>query len=294
MALNIRLKLGDIVLGFDLERVEDFQLFKRLYHQFLTDDEPEVYLSVHSNGQLPDLSAWEMQFDSGSAWSLWKKGAQRAIRLRSPSLHPAEYEVAIFDDRFTHGDFYLAQVSSGSAAFPLENTLAQVLIVHLLAQGRGILLHAFALEDGGAGRLLAGVSGAGKTTMSGLWSAVPGVNMLSDDRVIVRRKNGRFWIYGTPWCGEGRVASPGSGPLEQVFVLRHASENQADQLDPALAMQQLLVRAFVTFWDAPGMAFSLSFLDDLCRSVPCYDLGFVPKHEVVDFVRSLEPPEMGY
>lgn len=33
------------------------------------------------------------------------------------------------------------------------------------------------------------------------------------------------------------------------------------------------------------MAFTLRFLADLCRAVPCHDLGFVPDGQAVEFLR---------
>jgi hypothetical protein len=111
--------------------------------------------------------------------------------------------------------------------------------------------------------------------------------LLSDDRIVVRRREGRFWAYGTPWCGDVQVASPAAFPLERIFVIRHAPANGAARLRPAEAAQSLLARSFLPFWDAPGMAFTLAFLDELVQAVPCYDYGFVPDRSAVDFVRCM-------
>jgi hypothetical protein len=110
---------------------------------------------------------------------------------------------------------------------------------------------------------------------------------LSDDRVILHRQANGFNIYGTPWHGDARAAAQVSAPLEKIFILRHATKNYITPLSSADLATRLLVRAFPTFWDPAGMAFSLQLLDELSQTVPGYELGFLPDQSAVDFVRSL-------
>lgn len=283
---TLRLKLGNIVFGFTLDQAGDRQEFEQAYGAFLTEEPPLVTLEVH-HAPLPDLSTWELVFDSTSLWSLWRKGAQRALRMRSPIARPPIYQVTILNETFTRGDIYAAPVEPGQRNFPFEYVLAEVLMVQLLAQGRGVMLHACALQDGSHGRIFVGYSGAGKSTMGSLWAPFPGVHMLSDDRVIIHQQNGQFYIHGTPWHGSAPFASPRSAPLEQVHILKQTPQNQARRLSPAQAAAQMMARSFTTLWDAQGSAYTLDFLVELARQVPCFELGFVPQPDIVEFVRCL-------
>ena len=160
-------------------------------------------------------------------------------------------------------------------------------MMNLLCLGSGVLLHACGVSDHGRGLLFVGSSGAGKSTMADLWKNGEGVTILSDDRVIVREKEGRFWAYGTPWHGDARLCSAESVPLEAIFLIRHGGENSIMRLGEARkAVSSLLVRSFPTFWNAEGMAFTLEFLHRMSQAVPCYDLGFMPDKSVVQLVRS--------
>ena len=59
--------------------------------------------------------------------------------------------------------------------YPLHYPLDELLMVHLLARGRGVEIHGSGIVDAdGYGTLFAGQSGAGKTTMSRLWLSEPG------------------------------------------------------------------------------------------------------------------------
>jgi hypothetical protein len=115
---------------------------------------------------------------------------------------------------------------------------------------------------------------------------------LSDDRVILRKRENRFFIYGTPWHGEARFVSPMSVFLNEIFILQHSDSNQLKILGPIETTSSLITRSFPTFWNAKGMEFAIEFLMELNRLVPCYELGFRPGPDVVDYVRCLsQAPE---
>jgi hypothetical protein len=295
MARPPRLKIGDVVLDFINDEVKndevngEFQI-DDTYINFVTDDPPEVKLHTHY-GRLPDAELGRKVFDADGIWVLYRDQQQErwGISLHLPTRSATPCRVAIFEHDFCAGDIYLQNDGPRHhrSLSPLGHPLDQVLMVHLLSRGRGVLLHACGVGRDGRGIIFVGVSGAGKSTLANLWRGQKDVTLLSDDRVIVRERGGRFWAYGTPWHGDARAASPEGAPLDQIFIIRHAAENSAARLAPADASSRLLARSFPTFWDAPGMAFTLEFLEKLSRTVPCYDLGFVPDASVVDFVRCL-------
>jgi hypothetical protein len=283
------LKISNIVLGLiPASPGCEFHL-EDAYRGFIAEEPPDVNLRVYC-GRLPDMEFGRKVFNSGGNWILHRDRRKKwAISLHSPVLGASPYRLVVLEDDFCAGDIYVQSEGPNCrrVVSPLEHPLDQVLMVHLLARGRGVLLHACGLSWDGRGIILAGVSGAGKSTLANLWRGRGGVTLLSDDRIVVRESGGRFWAYGTPWHGNARAASPLGVPLERIFVIRHAAENTAARLAPADAAARLLVRSFSTFWDAPGMAFTLEFLDKLSQAVPCYDLGFVPDASVVEFVQCL-------
>ena len=259
------------------------------YVPFVCDDETEVMLRVQRRLIL-DQELGERVFDSGGLWSLYRDQKKWAVHLGSPALVRHPYQVAILEPDFRSGDIYVKpqRPDEDLLPFPLAYPLAEVLMMNLLALGWGVLLHACGISDEGRGLLFVGSSGAGKSTMADLWKDQEGVTILSDDRVIVREKEGRFWAYGTPWHGDARLCSPESVPLDAMFVIRHGGENSIRRLEEARkVVSSLLVRSFPTFWIAEGMAFTLEFLDRMSQGVPCYDLGFMPDKSIVQLVRSM-------
>ena len=280
----MQLKFAEIIISLTADPPDLVFDVPKVFAPFLTNGQPDIDLIVRMG--LPSFSdSAALVFHTDGNWSLYQENGRYVI----PVCFPPGAEprlIAKMESDFRSGEIIVDDNRKiRSPFFPLEYPLGELLFINLLARGRGVLLHACAVNDGGKGLLFTGTSGAGKSTTANLWQNIPGVTLLSDDRVILRLRNNRFWIYGTPWHGDARAASPEGVPLERIFILKHASRNFATPLDPQDAVSSVLVRTFPTFWDADGMAFTLQFLTDLAETISCYELGFVPDHSMVDFVR---------
>jgi len=246
----------------------------------------EISLGVHC-GQIPEAPLEEPAFDSSLGWRLYHSQDRSVIWVHSGDQDP--YLVGVFASDYHSGEIYTAPSLSnpGQYIFPLSYPLGGLYMTSLLGTGCGVMLHACGVVYQGQGFLFAGVGGAGKTTTARLWENQPAARVLNDDHIIVRKKEGQFYIYGTPWHGRGGMALPEEAPLKRIFVLKQTPSNQAIPLPPVQAASDLLVRSFSTFWDNQGMSFTLKFLAELCQQVPCAELGFVPDHSAVDFVCNL-------
>ena len=286
---RILIRIADIVFAISSRPATLGDPVRRIYQDFVSDGEPEV--TIHARyGELPPIALRdeEQVFDSEMVWSLYRSGGADVFVLRSPLSGPHPYQIAVFRDEFRQGEVYslprpAEQADGALLPNPLEYPLAEVLMVCLMARGRGLMVHACGIDDGGRGYLFAGNSTHGKSTMARIWRDQ--ATILNDDRIVLRWREGRFWMYGTPWHGDYSGVSPGGVPLEKVFFLRHAASNQVRRQDGTAAASKLLARCFLPLWDAEGMGFSLDFCARVAATVPCYELGFVPDQDVMDFVR---------
>jgi hypothetical protein len=249
--------------------------------------EPFVRISAGwGDPQVPAGAA--LVFDSGKGlWRLYRSEDGPVLVFTSPALGPEPYQVASFSEDWRRGRVTLrrAPFADRLPLYPLHYPLDEVFMVHLLARGIGVELHGGGVvTPDGRGLLFVGQSGAGKSTLSKLWRAEPGMTVLSDERIIVRKDDTGVWMYGTPWHGDGYIAEPGRARLERVFVLRHGPLNELRPLPATESVARLFSCGFTPFHDAQGLDFSLGLLADVARLARCQELAFVPDRSAVDFV----------
>jgi hypothetical protein len=231
-------------------------------------------------------------FESGGAWRLFRDGDDFVFSCRSSLGGPEPYLTARFDAAFRRGDLLVDRRrfagDSIEAIYPLEYPLDELLMVHLLSQGRGVEVHGCGVLDArGRAFVFAGQSGAGKSTIARLWAARAGVTVLSDERVVVRTDADRLMVYGTPWHGDALLASPARGELTGLFFLHHAAEHAAARTSGPLAVAQLMSCAFLPFYDREAAAHTLTAADRIVSATRCFDLRFAPDSSVIDLIEGV-------
>jgi len=267
------------------------------YRLFITDGYPDAFLQVHY-GSLPKYQLEEEIFNSGTIWSLHRSKGKYIFKLPS--------RMAVLDSDFRSGDIYIEHSSPSFVhSYPLDYPMYEILMINWLSKGWGVMMHACGVNHNGGGLIFAGTSGAGKSTVADLWKTrimqlksrslkksknleqSKNIILLSDDRIIIRKIDGRFLIFGTPWHGDSKVCSPEEAPLEKIFFLKQARKNKIKKIDPIKAVSRLIVCCFPPFWDKNGMQFTLNFCAELTQKISCYELDFVPDKGVLDLVRSI-------
>jgi len=91
----------------------------------------------------------------------------------------------------------------------------------------------------------------------------PDAELLTDEASYVRRVDGRYMAYGTPFAGE--MGTPGkniSAPIAAVYLLHKAAENKIESVNPAEAIRRLM-RNILFFAHDPELV-RLVFESGLC------------------------------
>lgn len=253
---------------------------------------PDLNIRIEWTDRLASSAAPPL-FDSGATWILYENEPGLRFDFITPALGSQPYKRLLVDRGFRLASLQMSEESFKKfclTAKPLEYPLDELLIMHRLTQERAIELHGVGIVGpNGASNLFLGHSGAGKSTTARLWSDLHKVNILSDDRIIVREDKVRdgaseIFMYGTPWHGEAHFALPDRAPLQRILVLEHGHGNALTRLSPSQAVAELFARAFVPFHRHEYVDHALAFLQHVAGSIPCYRYSFEPDERAVDTI----------
>jgi len=227
-------------------------------------------------------------FHSGGLWSVFEESGGYRFCFSASSLGSAPYKTAWFDREFTRGELTIFRpyFDAELPIYPLEYPLDELLMIHRLACGEGVEVHAVGIVDEARrGHLFLGHSGAGKSTTARLWRAQSNADILSDDRIILRLRDGKVWMYGTPWHGDAGIASPACAPLSRIYLLEHSHKTELSPVSRGRAAVELLARSFVPHYSPKGLQFTLEFLERVAREAPCFVFRFLPDMSAVEVIR---------
>ena len=145
----------------------------------------------------------------------------------------------------------------------------------------GLMLHAAAVEYEGRAYLFSGPSTVGKSTHSRLWQQLlgDGVQFINDDKPALRCIDGKWFAYGTPWCGKDGVNLNRKVPLAGICFLKQSLHNKIRRLSPKEAMIQVMFQSTKMIPDSGVVAQLLSLVDRLVRDIPIYELENTPTPE---------------
>jgi hypothetical protein len=279
-------QIGGITFGLRSEGGLRLALDKELAVFAAQEESCDVELRVSWADSL-EVPKSDLLFHSGGLWSLYAEKSGYRFSFLAPLVGMTPYKEAWLDSEFRAGRVLLSRryFDSDRPVYPLEYPLDELLMIHRLSRGQGVEVHAVGISDEtGRGHLFLGHSGAGKSTTARLWMNRSGVEILSDDRIVLREHEGRIFMHGTPWHGDAGIASPHSAPLSAIYLLDHGKSNELLPLSPGCAAAELFARTFVTHHSEEGIRFTLDFLDRVAREIPCFVFRFVPDESAVEAI----------
>jgi hypothetical protein len=152
------------------------------------------------------------------------------------------------------------------------DSLLRILLSWKLTDCNGFLLHAATVIRNGKAYVFTGRSGAGKSTVASL---SPKGSVLTDEISLLRRENGEWRAYGTPFWGEFRAAgSNTSAPVRGIFRLLQAAENRRTSLRPVEMIRILLPNVLFFSSESEANRRLLEIVGQAAEEMPGYELAF--------------------
>ena len=252
----------------------------------------EDTISIRHHFSLPDISDWDLgeEIYRKPPWAIYKRdNSWLYLGITTTAKKENLHQIAVFNREYTRAEIYNPQDDSfmrgnlhALTLFPTD----QILLGQALADREGCYLHSCGVSIDNNGLLFAGHSESGKTTMAKLFK--DNAVILCDDRMIVRRKEEGFRIYGNWSHGDLPEISPDSAPLTAIMFLEQSSQNRLILMDNKREivhnLLSCLVKPLVTvdWWEKV-----LTLVEKMAREVPCYTLQFDKSGKVVEVLEKL-------
>ncbi|MGA8762198.1 MAG: hypothetical protein WB562_04835 [Candidatus Sulfotelmatobacter sp.] len=229
--------------GFVGEEPADFEFDVDLVTPAVADPDADVRVTLQSGRWL---------FERGDFRAEWEPASRRGWIRQSPNPYSID------------------------AVLRIVHTL-------VLAKQGGFLLHSASAIRNGKAFLLAGVSGAGKTTIARL--APPDATLLTDEISYVRKAEGGYVAYGTPFTGElAKLGENTSAPVAALYLLAKGTENYIEPVAAAVAGRELLANMLFFAEDPELVQWAFQSACDFVDRVPVYRLTFVPDARVWEMI----------
>ncbi len=144
----------------------------------------------------------------------------------------------------------------------------------------GIYLHSSAVELDGRAYLFSGPCGTGKSTHTRLWQKTfEGARVFNDDKPALRKIDGKWYAYGTPFCGKDHININIKVGLSGICFLKQADHNSIRRLSPPEAVQKIFSQTFYKFKNPERLEKMVRLVEDIVTTIPVFELENLPESE---------------
>ncbi len=146
-------------------------------------------------------------------------------------------------------------------------------IYQLMENYDAFFFHCSAISIENQGIMFTAQSGTGKSTHRNLWLKKFGdkVTVINDDKPVIRKIDGLYYIYGTPWMGKEGMGNNIRVPAKALCFLSRSQTNSIGKIDTMSVITKALNQTVRP--ESPKlMSNLLDLLDGFLKQVDTYDL----------------------
>ena len=147
----------------------------------------------------------------------------------------------------------------------------------------GFYLHSSAVELDGKAYLFSAPCGTGKSTHTCNWQKYFGqkARVFNDDKPTLRKIDGVWYAYGTPWCGKDHININMKVPLAGICFLKQAPYNKIRRLTPFEAVKKIFSQTMYKFKSKEKFDLMIKNVNDIVSTIPIFELENLPDEEAV-------------
>jgi hypothetical protein len=134
------------------------------------------------------------------------------------------------------------------------------------------ILHASYILHNGQALLFTAPSGTGKSTQAEYWRQERGAEVINGDRVLITRRNGRFYANGVYASGTSGISKNKTAPVGAVILLEQGHQNEVCDTPARLLFLRILCECAYNMKDDVQYDKITELVSDMINSLPviCY------------------------
>lgn len=176
-------------------------------------------------------------------------------------------------------------VTLSAAGLPYYNARLAQLVLDLprqMPKFGGAFLHASYVSTDGGAILFTAPKQTGKSTQAELWRRCRGAEVVNGDRALVRKANGVWTAFGSPYCGTSDICLDVAAPIRAVVILGQGPENIARPASVREGLAALLDGLSYDAWDHSQVGAVMALAEDLICRIPIIRLDCRPDEGAVE------------
>lgn len=151
---------------------------------------------------------------------------------------------------------------------------------------QAFLLHSSFISWQNNGILFTAPSGTGKSTQADLWKKYEDADIYNGDRTIIRKIDGKYYGFGSPYAGSSGIYRNESAPIKAIVVIEQGPDNVIRRLHGREAFLPLFRETLMNTWNKEYMEKMTDLLMDAACQIPIYHLSCRPDQDAVNTVKN--------
>lgn len=153
---------------------------------------------------------------------------------------------------------------------------------HALVRNFGMRIHASAIAWEGRAYLFSAPCGTGKSTHRKMWQQLYGEDVavvFNDDKPALRMLDGKWYAYGTPWCGKEGINQNMKVPLGGICFIQQGPENRIHRLSTLEILPRVIDQTVWRMDTREELNMLMVNLDNLIQNIPIFLMECTPTVE---------------
>ena len=164
-----------------------------------------------------------------------------------------------------HPDYFGAHVVLKALALP-----------ELMLRYDALFLHASMVIYDGRAILFTADKQVGKSTQASLWEKHLGARIVNGDRALVRRHDGIWRAFGSPYCGTSSICNNAAADIAAVVILGQAKETTIRRAGVREALQAMMSGVTYNVRSKTESESCLELCGRIVTELPFYRLDCTP------------------